>query len=146
MPISRPPLDSCVSAEEDLLLNSQRKGSIVEADFQASSASPINASPEAAPSGLIGKFQVPDQDCQKKQESELFKNETPGGVQMKTTEESASPPPTPTRKAPFSRARLRLLSFRSMEESKVVASVKEKYPIVKNILDFVKDPTISHER
>lgn len=145
IPTSRPPLDSCVSAEEDLLLNSQRKGSIVEADFQASSASPINASPEAAHSGLIGKFQVPDQDSQKKQESELFKNETPGGVQMKTSEESASPPPTPTRKAPFNRARLRLLSFRSMEEAKVVPSVKEKYPIVKNILDFVKDPTISHE-
>ncbi|XP_066433062.1 zinc finger ZZ-type and EF-hand domain-containing protein 1 isoform X2 [Eleutherodactylus coqui] len=147
-PTSRPPLDSCISADEDLLLNSQRKGSIVEADFQASSASPVNASPEAPHPGLIGKFQVPDQDSHKKQESELFKSETPAGTQAKTSEkseESASPPPTPTRKAPFSRARLRLLSFRSVEEAKVLPSVKEKYPIVKNILDFVKDPTISHE-
>ncbi|XP_077152606.1 zinc finger ZZ-type and EF-hand domain-containing protein 1 [Ranitomeya variabilis] len=152
LPTSRPPLDSLISTDEDLLLNSQRKGSIVEADFQASSASPINASPESVHPGLISKFQVPEQDSQKKQESEIksedHKYETPVGTQIKTTEkpeDSASPPPTPTRKAPFNRARLRLLSFRSIEETKVLPSVKEKYPIVKNILDFVKDPTISHE-
>ncbi|XP_044141120.1 zinc finger ZZ-type and EF-hand domain-containing protein 1 isoform X2 [Bufo gargarizans] len=147
IPKSRPPLESCISADEDLLLNIQRKGSIVEADFQASSASPINASPEAAYPGLPGKFQVPEQDSKKKPESECFKYETPVGTQMKTekSEEAASPPPTPTRKAPFSRAKLRLLSFRSMEEPKVLPSVKEKYPILKTILDFVKDPTISHE-
>ncbi|KAG8587385.1 hypothetical protein GDO81_005650 [Engystomops pustulosus] len=148
IPTSRPPLDSFISADEDLLLNSQqRKGSIVEADFQASSASPINASPEAAQSGLLGKFQVPEQDCQKRRDPEDFKYETPVGIKTseKSGEEPSSPPPTPTRKVPFNRARLRLLSFRSMEESKVLPSVKEKYPIVKNILDFVKDPTISHE-
>ncbi|XP_069827246.1 zinc finger ZZ-type and EF-hand domain-containing protein 1 [Dendropsophus ebraccatus] len=146
IPTSRPPLDSCVSADEDLY--SQRKGSIVEADFQASSASPINASPEAAHPNLLGRFHVSDQDSQKKQEPESCKYETPVGTQMKASEkseDSTSPPPTPTRKVPFSRTRLRLLSFRSVEEAKVLPSVKEKYPIVKNILDFVKDPTIPHE-
>ncbi|XP_063809771.1 zinc finger ZZ-type and EF-hand domain-containing protein 1 isoform X2 [Pseudophryne corroboree] len=125
-----------------------RKGSIVEADFQASSSSPVTASPEAAHPSLMGKFQVPDHDSQKRQEPELFKYETPVGSQMKSSEkveDTSSPPPTPTRKAPFSRARLRLLSFRSMEEPKMVPTVKEKYPIVKSVLDFVKDPAISHE-
>uniref|UniRef100_A0A8C8RK97 Zinc finger ZZ-type and EF-hand domain containing 1 n=1 Tax=Pelusios castaneus TaxID=367368 RepID=A0A8C8RK97_9SAUR len=58
---------------------------------------------------------------------------------------TASPPSTPTRKPPFSRGRLRLLSFRSMEEPKSVPTMKEKYPILKNILDFIKDQSLSHE-
>ncbi|XP_063313499.1 zinc finger ZZ-type and EF-hand domain-containing protein 1 isoform X2 [Pelobates fuscus] len=121
----------------------RRKSSIVEADFQAACASPDSPQPAQ------GKFQVPDAGSHRKPESEPFWfQETPGPLQSKSSEkveESTSPPPTPTRKAPFNRARLRLLSFRSMEESKVLPTVKEKYPILKNILDFVKDTTISHE-
>lgn len=131
------------------MLQTRRKSSIVETDFQASSASPVNASPEAAHPVLMAKCQVPDPDLQKKKEPELFKYETPVGSHTKTSEkaeEPASPPPTPTRKAPFSRARLRLLSFRSIEEAKMLPTVKEKYPMLKSILDFVKDPAISHER
>lgn len=146
---SRPPLDSWVSTEDNGITQARRNSSIVEADFQASSASPINASPETAHPILMTKSQVPELHAQKRQDSEQSKYETPVGSQSKTSEkaeESFSPPPTPTRKAPFSRARLRLLSFRSMEEAKVVPTVKEKYPILKNILDFVKDPTVSHER
>ncbi|XP_068124607.1 zinc finger ZZ-type and EF-hand domain-containing protein 1 isoform X2 [Hyperolius riggenbachi] len=147
---SRLPADSWTSIEDNGLLHIRRKSSIVEADFQASSASPINASPEAALPVLLVKSQVPDPDSplQKRQESEPCKFETPAGYQTKSSEkaeEPSSPPPTPTRKAPFNRARLRLLSFRSMEESKVLPTVKEKYPILKSILDFVKDPAISHE-
>lgn len=130
------------------MLYTRRKSSIVEADFQASSASPVNASPEAPHPNVIAKCQVPDPDSQKKKESEFFRYETPVGSQTRTSEkaeEPSSPPPTPTRKAPFSRARLRLLSFRSMEEAKMLPTVKEKYPILKSILDFVKDPAIFYE-
>lgn len=146
---SRLPLENCISTDDNGVSYTRRKSSIVEADFQASSASPVNASPEAAHPISMAKCQVPDPDPQKKMESELFKYETPLGPQTKTAEkneEPSSPPPTPTRKAPFSRARLRLLSFRSMEEAKMLPTVKEKYPILKSILDFVKDPAISHER
>ncbi|KAM9320058.1 zinc finger ZZ-type and EF-hand domain-containing protein 1 [Gastrophryne carolinensis] len=143
---SRPPLD-WIFSEDNGVKQIRRNSSIVEADFQAANASPVNTSPETPTPVLIAKSQVPDVPAQKRQESEP-KNETPVGSQTKTTdktEDSFSPPPTPTRKAPFSRARLRLLSFRSMEEAKVMPTVKEKYPILKNILDFVKDPTICHE-
>ncbi|OWK59854.1 Zinc finger ZZ-type and EF-hand domain-containing protein 1 [Lonchura striata] len=60
-------------------------------------------------------------------------------------EDVSSPPSTPTRKSQLSRGRLRLLSFRSMEEPKPVPTVKEKYPVLKNILDFIKDQSLSHE-
>ncbi|XP_028937724.1 zinc finger ZZ-type and EF-hand domain-containing protein 1 isoform X1 [Ornithorhynchus anatinus] len=56
-----------------------------------------------------------------------------------------SPPSTPTRRAQLGRGRLRLLSFRSLEEPKPAPTVKEKYPILKSILDFVKDQSLSHE-
>ncbi|KAM4700510.1 zinc finger ZZ-type and EF-hand domain-containing protein 1 [Discoglossus pictus] len=139
-------LDSCHSAEDNGLSHireSQRKSSIVEADFQAS-----NSSPETAHPVLTGKSQTSYPSVQKRQDPDLFHYETPPVYQTKNSEkveDTSSPPPTPTRKAPFSRARLRLLSFRSMEEPKLPPTVKEKYPILKNILDFIKDPTISHE-
>uniref|UniRef100_A0A669PSW4 Zinc finger ZZ-type and EF-hand domain containing 1 n=1 Tax=Phasianus colchicus TaxID=9054 RepID=A0A669PSW4_PHACC len=60
-------------------------------------------------------------------------------------EDVSSPPSTPTRKSQFSRGRLRLLSFRSVEEPRAVPTLKEKYPILKNILDFIKDQSLSHE-
>ncbi|XP_051891309.1 LOW QUALITY PROTEIN: zinc finger ZZ-type and EF-hand domain-containing protein 1 [Pristis pectinata] len=47
-------------------------------------------------------------------------------------------------KAAFSKGRLRLLSLRSMEEFKVVP-IQDKYPILKSILAFMKDPNISSE-
>ncbi|KAM4797044.1 zinc finger ZZ-type and EF-hand domain-containing protein 1 [Rhinophrynus dorsalis] len=143
--VSRLSVESCQSKEDNSQCHSreiQRKSSIVESDFQAASGSPESAHP-----AIVGKFQVHDPGSQKMPESEQFRYETPT-VQTKypeKAEETSSPPPTPTRKAPLSRVRLRLLSFRSMEEAKVVPTVKEKYPILRNILDFVKDPAISHE-
>ncbi|XP_053310913.1 zinc finger ZZ-type and EF-hand domain-containing protein 1 isoform X2 [Spea bombifrons] len=137
---------SCSSADDSDLIRSQdmrRKSSIVESDFQAASSSPESVYPV-----VTGKLPVSEPGPPKKQEADLFRYETPPGNQSKTSEkaeEPSSPPPTPTRKAPFNRARLRLLSFRSMEEAKVLPTVKEKYPILRNILDFIKDTTISHE-
>ncbi|XDV20765.1 hypothetical protein PO909_026027 [Leuciscus waleckii] len=47
------------------------------------------------------------------------------------------------RKAPFSRGRLRLLSLRSMEEPRTAPPVKERFPILKHILSFLKDMVIN---
>ncbi|KAL0193397.1 hypothetical protein M9458_011693, partial [Cirrhinus mrigala] len=47
------------------------------------------------------------------------------------------------RKAPFSRGRLRLLSLRSMEEPRMAPPVKERFPILKHILSFMKDMVIN---
>ncbi|XP_056141323.1 zinc finger ZZ-type and EF-hand domain-containing protein 1 isoform X2 [Lampris incognitus] len=58
------------------------------------------------------------------------------------TGEPASPSTFP-RKAAFSRGRLRLLSYRSMEEPRTTPSVKERYPILKHILNFMKDQALT---
>ncbi|KAL7987036.1 hypothetical protein Chor_005955 [Crotalus horridus] len=123
-----------------------RTSSVVEADFQASHLSPACEAtgfpfPEGGQNSELKKKQVPDSPQRElasaSQNSSLEKNSEP--------EETLSPPSTPTRKPPFSRGRLRLLSFRSMEESKPAPSIKEKYPILKDILDFIKDQSFSHE-
>ncbi|KAM8975776.1 zinc finger ZZ-type and EF-hand domain-containing protein 1 [Pelodytes ibericus] len=138
------PPDSCHSFDDNGAIHyreTHRKSSIVEADFQAASSSPDSVHP-------LGKFQQPEPVSFKRPDSDHLWYDTPSGGQTKSSEkveDSSSPPPTPTRKAPFNRARLRLLSFRSMEEAKVLPTLKEKYPILRNILDFVKDSTISHE-
>lgn len=124
-----------------------RTSSVVEADFQASHLSPACEAtgfpfPEGGQNSELKKKQVPDSPQRElasaSQNSSLEKNSEP--------EETLSPPSTPTRKPPFSRGRLRLLSFRSMEESKPAPSIKEKYPILKDILDFIKNQSLSHER
>uniref|UniRef100_A0A8C3ST43 Zinc finger ZZ-type and EF-hand domain containing 1 n=1 Tax=Chelydra serpentina TaxID=8475 RepID=A0A8C3ST43_CHESE len=96
----------------------QRTSSIIEADFQAANSLSSNVVTHPA---------------------------SPLENTVSQQEDTASPPSTPTRKSQFSRGRLRLLSFRSMEEPKSVPTVKEKYPVLKNILDFIKDQSLSHE-
>uniref|UniRef100_A0A8C9TVL8 Zinc finger ZZ-type and EF-hand domain containing 1 n=1 Tax=Scleropages formosus TaxID=113540 RepID=A0A8C9TVL8_SCLFO len=49
------------------------------------------------------------------------------------TGDGVSPTAFP-RRAPFSRGRLRLLSFRSMEEPRMAPSVKDRFPILKHIM------------
>ncbi|XP_068939360.1 zinc finger ZZ-type and EF-hand domain-containing protein 1 isoform X2 [Petaurus breviceps papuanus] len=60
-------------------------------------------------------------------------------------EDPVSPPSTPTRRPALSRGRLRLLSFRSVEEARPVPTVTEKYPLLKDVMDFVKDQALSHD-
>lgn len=48
-------------------------------------------------------------------------------------------------KGSFNKGRLRLLSLKSMEEFKIVP-IQDKYPILKSILEFMKDTNISSER
>lgn len=51
-----------------------------------------------------------------------------------------------SRKVPFSRGRLRLLSYRSVEETRTAPSVKERFPVLKHILSFMKDMVINETR
>ncbi|XP_019750672.1 zinc finger ZZ-type and EF-hand domain-containing protein 1 [Hippocampus comes] len=56
---------------------------------------------------------------------------------------SPASPSALTHKAPFSRARLRLLSCRSMEEPRTSPSVKDRYPVLKHILNYIKDNALT---
>ncbi|XP_042298804.1 zinc finger ZZ-type and EF-hand domain-containing protein 1-like isoform X2 [Sceloporus undulatus] len=128
----------------------QRTSSIVEADFQASDSTPsFGATSFVFPVAGQGR----DAESKQKQAPESPQTELhPSASHSKPLdgtppeqEDALSPPSTPTRKPPFNRGRLRLLSFRSMEESKPAPSIKEKYPILKHVLDFIKDQSLSHE-
>ncbi|XP_005056507.2 PREDICTED: zinc finger ZZ-type and EF-hand domain-containing protein 1 [Ficedula albicollis] len=127
----------------------QRQGSAVDMDFQA--AQPASSSAGIHPVSKEGG-QTPQSDLKVKQIPGLHQAEAASALHSKPVEntgsqqeEVSSPPSTPTRKSQLGRGRLRLLSFRSMEEPRAVPTVKEKYPILKNILDFIKDQSLSHE-
>ncbi|KAM5273501.1 zinc finger ZZ-type and EF-hand domain-containing protein 1 [Ctenodactylus gundi] len=140
LPVGRSSKESCdklVTADEtdhlQPLDRRQRTSSIVEEHFQAS-ASPTEVAPLATgDSGLA-------LDVQPK----LPPSSSPSAAEVSTAEEPSSPS-TPTRRPPLSRGRLRLLSFRSVEEARPVPTVKEKYPVLKDVMDFIKDQTLSHE-
>lgn len=128
----------------------QRKGSVVDADFQAAHSLSSNGVTHSVSKegGQMIKTdrkikQVPD-PLQTEEASAFHSKPVENTVSQQ--EDISSPPSTPTRKSQFSRGRLRLLSFRSMEEPRAVPTVKEKYPVLKNILDFIKDQSLSHER
>uniref|UniRef100_A0A8C6RQT6 Zinc finger, ZZ-type with EF hand domain 1 n=1 Tax=Nannospalax galili TaxID=1026970 RepID=A0A8C6RQT6_NANGA len=111
----------------------QRTSSVVEEHFQAS-ASPTEAAlptPGDKSPGLQSQPKLPP-------------SSGPSATEVSTTEEPSSPS-TPSRRPPFTRGRLRLLSFRSMEEARPVPTVKEKYPMLKDVMDFIKDQSLSHE-
>ncbi|KAL0994771.1 hypothetical protein UPYG_G00126960 [Umbra pygmaea] len=57
--------------------------------------------------------------------------------------EPASPATLPRSAPSFSRGRLRLLSFRSVEDPRTSPSVKERYPLLKHILNFMKDQALT---
>ncbi|XP_042685889.1 zinc finger ZZ-type and EF-hand domain-containing protein 1 isoform X1 [Centrocercus urophasianus] len=127
----------------------QRKSSVVESDFQAAHSSSSNG---VTRSVSVEGEQTTQSDTKIKQIPDPLQTEEASAFHSKPSENTASqqddvssPPSTPTRKSQFSRGRLRLLSFRSMEEPRAVPTLKEKYPILKNILDFIKDQSLSHE-
>lgn len=125
----------------------RRTSSVVELDFQPADAAPVcrvtdSASPEGSRTADLRR-QSPDSPQAEKASASPSKLLDSGASEQ---EDVSSPPSTPTRKPPFSRGRLRLLSFRSMEEPKSPPSIKEKYPILKHVLDFIKDQSLSHER
>ena len=110
---------------------------MVEEPFQAS-VSPVEVGAPAAGEG------GPGSDVQPKLPSSSGPTAT-AELSSATAEEPSSPS-APARRPPFSRGRLRLLSFRSVEEARPAPTVKEKYPMLRDVLDFIKDQALSHER
>ncbi|XP_053130784.1 zinc finger ZZ-type and EF-hand domain-containing protein 1 isoform X2 [Hemicordylus capensis] len=130
-----------------------RTSSIVEADFQAADAAPVcraavaaaaSVSPEGGQAGAADSRRKPAPGSPQPETPTAPPSSPLDGAALEP-EEAASPPSTPTRKPPFSRGRLRLLSFRSMEEARPLPSIKEKHPVLKHALDFIKDQSLSHE-
>ncbi|XP_051256250.1 zinc finger ZZ-type and EF-hand domain-containing protein 1 isoform X2 [Dicentrarchus labrax] len=116
-----------------------RSSSISEGDFQASSTlGPQAAGTEEGGEVKEGQNQPSGASCGHSRPGHRGSTESlssqPG--------EPASPSAFP-RKPPFSRARLRLLSCRSIEEPRMTPSVKDRYPILKHILNFIRDQALT---
>lgn len=144
MPIGASSKESCdtlVTADETDHLQQprdrrQRTGSVAGEHFQAS-GSPTEAAPPAAGDRSPGLgVQLPPPPS----------SGPPAADVSSATAEEPSSPSTPTRRPPFTRGRLRLLSFRSMEEARPAPAVKERYPVLRDVMDFVKDQALSPER
>ncbi|XP_036051145.1 zinc finger ZZ-type and EF-hand domain-containing protein 1 [Onychomys torridus] len=108
----------------------QRTSSVVEEHFQASAEAPAPTAGDKNPASETQPQLPPSSGL--------------STAEVSTAEEPSSPS-TPTRRPPFTRGRLRLLSFRSLEETRPVPTVKEKYPVLKDVMDFIKDQSLSHE-
>ncbi|XP_061557820.1 zinc finger ZZ-type and EF-hand domain-containing protein 1 isoform X2 [Phycodurus eques] len=115
-----------------------------EADFQASSSleHPTTASTEEA----IAAKPVHSQSANVlKASCTHCKSDNKGSTESLSSWGVGNPasPSALTHKAPFSRARLRLLSCRSMEEPRTTPSIKDRYPVLKHILNFIKDNALT---
>ena len=125
-----------------------RSSSISEGDFQASSSlGPQTTGGEDG--GEVRAGQSKSSGAQGQNTS--FCGQSRRGHRGSTeslssqTGEPASPSAFP-RKPPFSRARLRLLSCRSIEEPRMTPSVKDRYPILKHIINFIRDQALTTAR
>uniref|UniRef100_A0A8C5D009 Zinc finger ZZ-type and EF-hand domain containing 1 n=1 Tax=Gadus morhua TaxID=8049 RepID=A0A8C5D009_GADMO len=70
----------------------------------------------------------------------------PLALALAQTEEPAGPPSAssvPRRPIRRTLGRVRLLSYRSVEEPRTVLSVRERYPILKHLLNFMKDQALT---
>ncbi|XP_028276707.1 zinc finger ZZ-type and EF-hand domain-containing protein 1 [Parambassis ranga] len=122
-----------------------RSSSISEGDFQASpSLGPQTAGSEEGSEAKAGQSQSSAAQVLNSSSCGHSIRGHRGSTESLSTQpaEPASPSTFP-RKAPFSRARLRLLSCRSIEEPRMTPSVKDRYPILKHILNFIKDQTLT---
>lgn len=129
-----------------------RSVSTSEGDFQPSPSVPfISQTPEGAeaamPPGASQRDQTFSAPVDAGPSSSISSQGATGSSEslQSQTGEPLSPLLFP-RKAPFSRGRLRLLSLRSMEEPRNVPPVKERFPILKHILLFMKDMVINESR
>lgn len=119
----------------------RHSNSISEGDFQASSSveSPSVVKKETA--------QSPGAQAQNSSTSDQSMPDTKGpGENLSTQPGQAALPSVIPHKTSFSRSRLRLLSYRSMEEPSMTSSVKDRYPIVKHILNFIRDQGVTTAR
>ncbi|XP_062414058.1 zinc finger ZZ-type and EF-hand domain-containing protein 1 isoform X3 [Pungitius pungitius] len=122
-----------------------RSSSISEADFQASAAvgkqTVVSGEGEDArvgasqPSAALGQN---SSSCGQSSQALIGSTESVSSH----SGDPSSPSPFP-RIAPFSRARLRLLSCRSIEEPQMTPTIKDRYPILKHILNFIKDQALT---
>lgn len=127
-----------------------RSSSISEGDFQASPATPATGPDEdsEAKGTGTGTGQTPLSGAQvQNAPAENSRKGQSGSTENvpSQTGEPASPSTFP-RKAPFNRGRLRLLSFRSIEEPRMAPSIKERYPVLKHILYFIRDQALTTAR
>uniref|UniRef100_A0A8C9XCB0 Zinc finger ZZ-type and EF-hand domain containing 1 n=1 Tax=Sander lucioperca TaxID=283035 RepID=A0A8C9XCB0_SANLU len=113
-----------------------RSSSISEGDFQASSTQgPHTAGCEEAGQSQPSDAQAPNSSsCGHGRQGHRGSTESLSSLSGEPASPSAC-----ARKPPFSRARLRLLSCRSIEEPRMTPSVKDRYPILKHILNFIRD-------
>lgn len=116
-----------------------RSSSISEGDFQASSS--------LEPQTVGTEEGVQSSSTQGQNSSAHGKSGHRNSTESLSSQpgEAASPSAFP-RKAPFNRARLRLLSCRSVEEPRTIPSVKDHYPILKHILNFIRDQALTTAR
>lgn len=125
-----------------------RSFSISEGDFQASSAleqQPVGS--EEGEEAREGQSQPSGAQVQNSSSCGLSRQGHRGSTESLSSQsgDPASPSSFP-RKAPFSRARLRLLSCRSLEEPRMAPAIKDRYPILKHILNFIKDQALTTAR
>uniref|UniRef100_A0A4W6ECV5 Zinc finger ZZ-type and EF-hand domain containing 1 n=1 Tax=Lates calcarifer TaxID=8187 RepID=A0A4W6ECV5_LATCA len=121
-----------------------RSSSISEGDFQASSSlGPQPAGAEEGSDARAGQNKSPGAQAPNSSSGHSRRGHR-GSTESLSSQpgEPASPSAFP-RKPPFSRARLRLLSCRSIEEPRLTPSVKDRYPILKHILNFIKDQALT---
>ncbi|XP_037604107.1 zinc finger ZZ-type and EF-hand domain-containing protein 1 isoform X4 [Sebastes umbrosus] len=122
-----------------------RSSSISEGDFQAScTQGPQTAGCEEGVDARAEQSQPPGAQAQNSSSCGHGRQGHRGSTESisSQTGEPASPSAL-SRKAPFSRARLRLLSCRSIEEPRMTPSVKDRYPILKHILNFIRDQALT---
>ena len=134
-----------------------RSGSITEGDFQPSP--PVGPQAQAAGPevGSEPRAAEPDQAQAPRVQTQVSTTydagSGPNSLGLKGSTESLSSQPgepaspsTFARRVPFSRGRLRLLSFRSVEEPCPPPSVRERFALLKHILHFMKAQTLTTTR
>lgn len=125
-----------------------RSNSISEGDFQAS-PSQVPQTPGAEEGSEARAGQSQSTGAQAQSSSSCGANRRVHRDSTESQSSQSGEPPSPSafpRKPPFSRARLRLLSCRSIEEPRMAPSVKDRYPILKHILNFIKDQALTTAR
>ncbi|CAL8364108.1 unnamed protein product [Lota lota] len=117
-----------------------RSCSVSEGDFQPS-PSPVAAAAAPAPQAQAAETPLESEAGTVPEGGQ--QNQTADGLSSQT-EEPLSPPCSSVPRRPlFGRGRLRLLSYRSVEEPRMVSSVRERYPILKHLLNFMKDQALT---
>lgn len=117
-----------------------RSSSISEGDFQAS--------PSLGPQtvGTVEGVQSSDTQAQNSSSCGHSKLVHRDSTESLPTQSAEPASPSAFSRNTFRRAHLRLLSCRSIEEPRMTPSVKDRYPIIKHILNFIRDQALTTAR